>query len=242
MMCNVMISIFGQWAGNSVMSYYQGAVLDTAGIKDQTEQLNVNLGITCTSFVVAFVGALCVDRLGRRPLLLFTNLGCCLCWVALTIASSAYAQHGGTSDKDTPVPASAVPGGTATLAFMYIFGFVYSFGFTPLQALYPVEVLSFEMRAKGMGFSGLAVSIANLINQFAWPIALDKIHWETYTFFCVWCFIQFVCIYFFIPETRNRTLEELDEIFNAPNPRKFSTMNKNIAFDANDNIVGVEQI
>jgi hypothetical protein len=48
--------------------------------------------------------------------------------------------------------------GTASLAFIFIFGAVYSVGFTPLQALYPVEVLSFEMRAKGMGFSGFAVA------------------------------------------------------------------------------------
>jgi hypothetical protein len=44
------------------------------------------------------------------------------------------------------------------LVFIFIFGAVYSIGFTPLQALYPVEVLSFEMRAKGMGFSGMTVA------------------------------------------------------------------------------------
>jgi MFS family permease len=201
-----MVSIFGQWAGNGVLTYYQGAVLDTAGIKDQTQQLNVNLGISCSSFAIAVIGALCVDRLGRRSLLLFTNLACCLCWVALTVSSSMYAGRGGTSDKNEPAPPAAIAPGTATLAFMYIFNLVYSFGFTPLQALYPVEILSFEMRAKGMGFSGLAVSIGNLINQFAWPIALANIQWRTYIIFCIWCFIQFVCIYFFIPETRNRTV------------------------------------
>jgi len=155
MMSNIIISIFGQWAGNAVMSYYQGAVLATAGITE----LNTNLGISCSSFVVACIGALCVDRLGRRPLLLFTNIGCCVVWIGMTIASSQYAARGGTSDPKTIVPEDAKPAGTATLAMMYIFGFVYSFGFTPLQALYPVEVLSFEMRAKGMGFSGLAVNI-----------------------------------------------------------------------------------
>jgi hypothetical protein len=47
---------------------------------------------------------------------------------------------------------------------------VYSVGFTPLQALYPVEVLSFEMRAKGMGFSGFAVAAGKSL-----PIPLFKI-------------------------------------------------------------------
>lgn len=47
----------------------------------------------------------------------------------------------------------------AMVAMIYLFQVVYSVGWTPLQALYPVEVLSFEMRAKGMAFSGMFVTI-----------------------------------------------------------------------------------
>jgi hypothetical protein len=96
--------------------------------------------------------------------------------------------------------------GTACLAFIFIFGAVYSIGFTPLQALYPVEVLSFEMRAKGMGFSGFAVSAAGMLNQFAWPVSMNKIGWHTYIIFTIWCGIQATVVYFFIPETKNRTV------------------------------------
>jgi len=38
-----------------------------------------------------------------------------------------------------------------------------------------------------------------------------------------WDLFEFVFIYFFFVETKGRTLEELDEIFEAPNPRKAST-------------------
>lgn len=55
----------------------------------------------------------------------------------------------------------------ATLSMIFLFGAVYSVGITPLQALYPVEVLSFEMRAKGMAFSSLSVAVGGLLNQFA---------------------------------------------------------------------------
>ncbi len=43
-----------------------------------------------------------------------------------------------------------------------------------------VEVLSFEMRAKGMAFSSLAVNVGGLLNQFAWPVSLKNIGWKTY--------------------------------------------------------------
>jgi hypothetical protein len=141
-------------------------------------------------------------------LLLFTNFGCACVWIGIAAATASFAAAGGSNDDSIPSPESAKPSGTAALAMIYIFGFVYSFGFTPLQALYPVEVLSFEMRAKGMAFSNFAVSAAGLINQFAWPVSLEKITWKTYIIFVVWDFFQTAIIYFFIPETKNRTVSD----------------------------------
>jgi MFS family permease len=146
--------------------------------------------------VFALTGAAFVDRLGRRPLMLFSMTGCCVVWICVTAATGTYAQSNQTN-------AAAAK---ATVAFIFIFGAVYSFGLTPLQALYPVEVLSFEMRAKGMAFSSLAVSAGGLLNQFAWPVSLKAIGWYTYIVFVIWCAVQATVFYFFLPETKNRTV------------------------------------
>ncbi len=45
-----------------------------------------------------------------------------------------------------------------------------------------------------------------LLNQFAWPVSMEKIVWHTYIIFTIWCGIQSIVIYFFIPETKNRTV------------------------------------
>jgi MFS family permease len=135
-----------------------------------------------------------VDRIGRRPLLIWVNFGCAICWIAITAASGVQASK---HDKASSV---------ATVAFIYIFQAVYSFGWTPLQALYPVEVLSYEMRAKGMGFSSLFTSCGTLVNQFGFPVALANIGWKTYIVFLIWCFVQSFLIYLFMPETKNRTV------------------------------------
>ena len=230
--CNVTISIFGQWAGNAVLSYFLGAVLTTAGITDTTEQLNITLIMSCIQFVFAIVGANLVDRVGRRPLLLFANFGCSIVWLGITIATGVFVGGNNTSSS----AAKAMQG------LIYIFGIVYSIGFTPLQALYPVEVLSFEMRAKGMAFSSLAVNAAGLLNQFAWPVALEAIGWRVYIIFTIWCAIQGTVIYFFIPETKARTLEELDIIFESPSPRNASLEKKQLALDASMNVVKVDTV
>lgn len=70
-------------------------------------------------------------------------------------------------------------------------------------------------------------------------MSLEKIGWRTYIIFSIWCFIQAGTIYLYCPETKNQTLEELDEIFKSKNPRKASTQKKKIALDEYANVVHV---
>lgn len=168
MCCNLVIVVFGQWAGNgkwqtprlsspanpcspAVLSYYLGSALDTAGYHDETQQKNINLIINCVQFVAALIGARTVEFFGRRPLLLFANIGCAICWVCITGSTATLA-------KDENNHAA----GQAAVAFIVLFNIVFAFGFTPLQALLPVEVLSFEMRAKGMAFSAFVMNLGKL--------------------------------------------------------------------------------
>ncbi|KAF5027028.1 hypothetical protein F66182_904 [Fusarium sp. NRRL 66182] len=240
--CNLTMSIFSQWAGNAVLSYFLGAVLETAGYTNTVEQANITLLNYCQQFVFAIIGALLVDKLGRRPLLLFSFSACTVVWLGMTVASSELVKSEVGVNADGNPIYSNESASKAALAMVFIFGAVFSFGITPLQALYPVEVLSFEMRAKGMAFSNLAVNAAGLLNQFAWPVAMEKIAWKTYIIFTVWDVIQVTVIYFFLPETKGRTLEQLDEIFAAKNPVKMSIQKKKIAVDEQGGVVNVEKV
>lgn len=240
--CNLAISIFSQWAGNAVLSYFLGAVLETAGYTGTIEQANITLLNYCQQFIWAILGACLVDKIGRRPLLLFSFSACTIVWLGMTIASSEFAKSYVGLDGDGKAIYSNTTASKASLAMVFIFGAVFSFGITPLQALYPVEVLSFEMRAKGMAFSNLAVNAAGLLNQFAWPVAMKDIGWKTYIIFTIWDLIQVVLIYVFIPETKGRTLEELDEIFEAKSPVKMSTQKKRVALDSEGAVLKVEKV
>lgn len=204
--CNVVISIFGQWAGNAVLSYFLGSVLDTAGYTGTIEQANITLINNCQQFAWAILGAVLVDKVGRRPLLLFSFLGCTIVWLGMTVASSQFEMsYVGTDETGKPIYSNH-HASKAALAMIFIFGCIYSIGITPLQALYPVEVLSFEMRAKGMAFSNLAVNAAGMLNQYAWPVSMKQIGWKTYIVFTIWDLVQFAVVYVFIPETKGRTV------------------------------------
>jgi MFS family permease len=143
------------------------AVLTTIGITNEITQTNVNLGYSFFQWAFALFGSAFVEKVGRRKLMLFSMAGCTATWVVMSAAAGTYVTSGGENHAAAQ----------AMLAFIFIFGAVYSVGITPLQALYPVEVLSFEQRAKGMAFSSLCVNAAGLLNAYAWPIALKKIGW-----------------------------------------------------------------
>lgn len=213
----LIVSVSGQWAGNGVTSYYLPAMLSTAGITNPIQVLNINLGNQFTQAFGAYTGAAFVGRLGRRKTLVSVSIGCSIVFACIAIGTGIY--------KHQPQNASAANAG---IVFIFIFGIVYSFGYTPLQALYPVEVLSYEQRAKGMALSSVGVNAASLLNQFAWPVSLGAIGWYTYLIFVVWNLVQGTIQYFFCVETNRRTLEELGEIYAAPNPRKASTLKREV--------------
>ncbi|KAJ7167524.1 major facilitator superfamily domain-containing protein [Mycena filopes] len=110
-------------------------------------------------------------------------------------------------------------GANAAIAFIFLFGF----------ALYPAEVLSFNTRAKGMALYALFVSCASFVNTYAGPIALQNIGWKYYIVYIAWDLFECVVIYFCVVETRGRTLEELDEIFQDPHPVRASLRKRKVA-------------
>lgn len=183
------------------------AVLDTAGVNDSIGKANVQLGYSVFQFAFAVIGAHFVERIGRRKMMLTGFFGVSVVWVCMTAAAGTLAnslESGSVGDGDAVFTNKAA--GNAVLAFIFIFGGVYSFNITPLQALYPVECYSFEIRAKGMAFQSFFVNAAGLLNQFAWPVAIKEIEWKTYIIFVVWTAVQGVLAYFFFPETRKRTV------------------------------------
>lgn len=85
------------------------------------------------------------------------------------------------------------------------------------------------MRARGMAFWQFNSGIAAFINTFAAPVAMKNISYWFYVFYSLFDLAQFVFIYFYFVETKSLTMEELDEVFEAANPRKASVRRRKTA-------------
>ncbi|KAG9253230.1 sugar transporter [Emericellopsis atlantica] len=208
----VAFSWFGQFSGNNVVSYYLPLLVEAVGIHDTDTKLLLNAIYSVTGWIFAVCGARFHDIIGRRKMLMGATLG-----MAVTLSIAAGTAAGFEQDPSNKRMSSA------SIAFIYIFGSVFAFAFTPMQPIYPGEVCDNVQRAKAMGFYKLTSGAASFVNTFAAPIALKNIRYWFYVFFVFWDLFEFLVIYFFFVETKGRTLEELDEVFESANPRKAST-------------------
>jgi MFS family permease len=207
--CVIGMALFSQWAGNDAISYFMPVMLEQAGIGDTNQQLALTAGTSILGLVGAILGALIVDRVGRRPLLITSSALFCFWFIIITILQAIF-----TNPKDPTGPVN-VHATNAIIAAIYLYGLTYSVGFTPLSTLYLVECLPFETRAKGMALAGLCIGLAEFFNMFIIPIGLGAIMWKFYFLYIAWNAFQTLFIYFFFVETKNRTLEEINEIFKS---------------------------
>lgn len=210
LICVLGMGVFGQASGNSLSSYYLPVMMKTAGITSERTQLMLNGIYPVICWIASVAGANMADRVGRRPLLIYSLLFCSICFAIMTATTK--------TGVDNDISAAT----NASIAFVYIFGVVFSFGWTPLQSMYIVECLPSETRAKGTAVGNLASAVASTVVQYVSGPAFESISYYFYLVFVFWDLIEVVVIYFFFVETKGRTLEELTEVFEAEKPVKKS--------------------
>ena len=224
LMLVLLVTTFSQFIGGAVISYYLPVILQNVGITSSSQQLLLNALNTVFSFLAGIAGAFTVDALGRRPLFLWGLFLTTLTYIPMNVIAARADGHVATGT------------GYAFIAMIFLYGIFWSFTWTPLQALYPSEILRNDVRAKGMAFQGLVSGLAGFINTYATPVALQNIGWKTYTIFLVFHAAMLVLMYFTVVETKGRNLEELEEIFNDPKPVKRSLERHEVVIRQGDGV------
>lgn len=202
----IVIACWGQLSGNGMVSYFMPSLLNDAGITDGNEQRTLTLVSSVVAMVGAMSGAASIDYLGRRPLMLGSEMWAAGC---LAIIAGIVQPHGKQSSARSK----------AGIAFIMLWNVFFSFGWTPLQGLYPAEILSYEVRAKGIALQGWFAAVFSLINTFGIPDAMKALGWKVYLIFMCWDIVGCVVIYLFVVETKQLSLEELDDVFEARYPK-----------------------
>ncbi|KAL6909278.1 general substrate transporter [Trichoderma evansii] len=203
------MSFFAQLSGNSVLTYYLPSMYKLLGIISVDRRLLLNFANSIVSATGAVAGSATNDKIGRRTKL----------WVGSIVLAGLFAAVTGFSSKfEHGSDGISTAYSNAGVAMIFLFGCAYSFVYTPLTATYCAEVLTNPTRAKGMGVHVIFSNSANLYNTYVTAIALEAIDWRYYLVFVGLNLIYAIVWFFLGVETRGRTLEELDEVFDAKFP------------------------
>ncbi len=209
-----LLAILQQLTGINAIIYYADTIFAAAGFNNPTSQSLATLwAVGAVNVVATLVAVLWVDRFGRKPLLLIGSSGM---FVGLLIVAGAFfeLQKVTSSERATHGVASA---GILALVGLVIFIASFAFSLGPVVWTVINEVFPSQVRGRG-------VAVATAINWFAaWVVAqtflslVNAITTEgTFLLFAGFCVITFVYVRFFLPETKGKTLEAVQDMWADP--------------------------
>ena len=196
--------------GINTIIYYAPTIFKTAGFDSNLTAIYATTGIGVVNFVMTIVAVFFTDRLGRKPLLYFGLTGVMLSLFALG-TSFAFAGALGSSLKWVAV------GSLVT----YIICFAMSLG--PIGWILVSEVFPLKIRGIAMSICTVSNFAFNFFVVGSFPVLLHRIGgaW-TFWLFGIVSILCIIFVYFFVPETKGISLEQIESNWRrGVNPRKF---------------------
>ena len=194
-----------QLSGNGLTSYYLSKVLDSIGIISSPQQLRINGGLQIFNFGTSIVLASFMEMAGRRRLFLLGVAGMLVSYVVWTVLS-ALNQERDFKDKGLA---------DGVLAMIFMYQLFYNGALNGPPWVYVTEVLPTYLRPKGTNIMQLAGTCASIFNGYANPVAIVAIEWKYYIIYCCVLAVELALVYFWFPETKGRSLEEVALIFDG---------------------------
>ncbi|KAK4899543.1 hypothetical protein LTR27_003276 [Elasticomyces elasticus] len=200
-----LIMFFQQWSGIDSIIYYAPIIFQSLGLTGHTTSLLATGVVGVINMAVTVPAILVIDKVGRKPLLLFGSAGM---FIAQVICGVIVATCAHDWDAHKAAGWAAV-----AMIWFYIANFGYSWG--PASWTLIAEIFPLSIRAKGSSIAASSNWMNNFIIAFITPPMLKAITWGTYIFFAAWLLLGGLFVYFFLPETAGRTLEEMDAAFGS---------------------------
>lgn len=231
-----LVMFFQQWSGIDSIIYYAPIIFASLGLTSSTSSL-LATGITGVLNVLTTIPAIMVlDKLGRKPMLLVGAFGMLSTMIIVAVLASQYQDDW---------PGHPVAGWAAVvMIWLYIMNFAYSWG--PVSWTLIAEVFPLSTRAKGTSIAASANWMNNFVIALVTPTILSEISWGLYVIFAAFLMLGIVFVWFFVPETKGKTLEEMDQVFGAQTSHedleRLGAVQREVGlFAALDNIIATDR-
>lgn len=206
------ISIATSFTGSVAIWYYAPQIILSTGLGSVSASIAATGGTGIVSLIAAFISLqYCIDKWGRRPVFL---VGAACMGISMFVAGAMFSVYTVVDVESYTVTITNPYARNTIIAMLYLFVASFQFSWGTASYVYPSEVFNMRTRAKGLALTfGLNWAFTILITYCA-PLFMAHTVAGVFFFFgscCVVCFIG--CC--FIPETKGKTLEEMEYVFGA---------------------------
>jgi len=189
----VFLAVFQQITGINAVIYYAPRFFESAGLARSSAIFQSAL-IGLVNVVFTLVAIALVDRLGRKPLLLAGSAGMGVSFILLGAAFKFQLFGGGL---------------VLLFTLLYIAFFAMTLG--PIVWVVIAEIFPTRIRGRGMAIATASLWVADFAVSLTFPVIADNLH-ESFAFwlYAAMCAINFIFIAAFLPETKGKSLEEIE--------------------------------
>lgn len=201
----IAVMFWQQWSGINALLYYGPSLIEKIGFTGETAILVGSGFVNIAQLVVVVPTILSIDKLGRRPLLI---------WGALVMSAShaliSFLTWVSAGDWSS-YPLNA----WISLSCMYTFTLAYGMSFGPVSWVLSSEIFPVSVRSRGVALSTASNWINNFLIGLITPPMLEVSASDTYFVFAFACLLACLWAFYLVPETTGASLEEIDKVFSS---------------------------
>ncbi|KAF8069951.1 putative MFS quinate transporter [Lyophyllum atratum] len=199
------IMFFQQWTGIDSIIYYAPFIFENLGLSSNSVSL-LATGVVGVIMVLASVLSMVfIDKLGRKVLWIASCTGMGLCMLVVGIITARFSS-------DWPAHAA---GGWAAVVFVWIYIANFAYGAGPVSWTLISEIFPLSTRTKGTAIGATSNWANTIVVAYSVPPMIKHIGFGTYILFACVNVLSIIFVYFFVPETKGKTLEEMDLVFGS---------------------------
>ncbi len=190
----ISIGMFNQLSGINALLYYSNSIFASAGFSSSSSALQtVSVGLV--NLMATFLGMSLIDKLGRKTLLMIGSVG-----TAVSLAGVAAVFWTKSHEN---------------LLVWFFMGFILFFAVSQGAVIwvYISEIFPSRVRSKGQSLGSSSHWIMNALIGLVFPYIAAKSHAAPFVFFSAMMLLQFFIVLFVYPETKGRSLEQIQTQF-----------------------------
>ncbi|KAI0127107.1 general substrate transporter [Xylariales sp. AK1849] len=216
---SITLMVCQQMTGTNAINTYAPTIFKNLGVTGTSNSLfstgiyGIVKVVSCSIFLLFMA-----DSLGRRRSLLVSSVGqaFCMFYIGLYVRISP------------PVDGAAVPpAGYFALVCIFVFAAFFQFGWGPACWIYVAEIPAARLRPLNVALAAATQWLFNFVVARAVPnmiATVGKHGYGTYLIFGSFGVIMFFFVWFFIPETKGLSLEQMDHLFGVTDEQKHAVV------------------